>query len=204
MSSRIQRCERVGLITPPTFLADNLVYETITGSISYGVAVDASDEDIYAITIPPKEELFPHLKGHIQGFHGDENEFWKGWQKHHIKDAEARKEYDFNVFNIARFFWLCYRSNPNMVDTLFTSRECVVHSTKVGEMIRENRHLFLSKKVWITYKGYAYGQLNKATNTGRNDKKVQQIRKFEDQKKISHFTKFDEVKKEMEKRGLLD
>lgn len=178
MSSRIQRCERVGLITPPTFLADNLVYETISGSISYGVATDTSDEDIYAITIPPKDVLFPHLKGHIQGFHGDDHKFWSGWQKHHIKDAEARKEYDFNVYNIARYFWLCYRSNPNMVDTLFTPRECVVHSTKVGEMIRENRHLFLSKKVWITFKGYAYGQLNKMAKKDAEGARIELIEKY--------------------------
>jgi len=43
-----------------------------------------------------------------------------------------------------------------------------LHSTQVGEHIRENRHLFLSKKAWHTYKGYAYAQLNKCKNKNIN------------------------------------
>jgi len=52
-------------------------------------------------------------------------------------------------------------NNPNMIDSLFVPRECITHTTKVGEMVREKRHIFLHKGSWHKYKGYAYSQLNK-------------------------------------------
>jgi predicted nucleotidyltransferase len=130
------------------------------GSVAYGVSSDTSDMDIYGFCIPPKEELFPHLKGEIEGF-GRQKQRFNQWQQHHVEDPEARKEYDFQIYNIAKYFQLCMECNPNMIDSLYTPRFCVLHSTKTGEMVRENRNMFLSKKAWHTFKGYAYQQLKK-------------------------------------------
>ena len=52
-------------------------------------------------------------------------------------------------------------NNPNMVDALFVPRRCVLYSTEVGELVRENRRLFVSKACWPKFKGYAYSQLHK-------------------------------------------
>jgi hypothetical protein len=52
-------------------------------------------------------------------------------------------------------------NNPNMLDSLFVPRRCVLHSTKIGEMVRNDRQLFLSKKCFHSFSGYAYSQLKK-------------------------------------------
>jgi len=163
MSSVVEQLTQKGLIRPPAFVVSNTVYETITGSYSYGVSTDTSDFDTVGVCIPTKEVIFPHLAGEVFGF-GRQKKRFRVYEAHHVKDPSAQggagREYDLNVYNIVDFFHLCMEGNANMLDTLFTSTECVLSCTKIGNMIRDGRKTFLSKKVWHTYKGYAYGQLH--------------------------------------------
>ena len=55
-------------ISPPNFLKNNVHYECAMGSTAYGCSTDHSDIDIYGFCIPPKDVIFPHLKGIIQGY----------------------------------------------------------------------------------------------------------------------------------------
>ena len=161
MSSVFDRLKAKGLLnTPPWFMENNMQLEVIMGSNAYGVSSDTSDMDIYGFCMPPKDQIFPHLRGEIADFstHGER---FTTWQQHHIKDAESRKEYDLCIYSIQRFFRLCMDNNPNMVDALFVPRRCVLFSTGVGELVRENRKLFLHKGCWHKFKGYAYSQLHK-------------------------------------------
>jgi len=48
-----------------------------------------------------------------------------------------------------------------MIDSLFVPTECVLHSTAVGELVRDSRKKFLHKGCWHNFKGYAYSQLHK-------------------------------------------
>lgn len=68
MSSITAQLAHRGLIRPPHFMPSNVMYETIMGSIAYGVSSDQSDRDVYGFCIPPKEGVFPHLDGEIPGF----------------------------------------------------------------------------------------------------------------------------------------
>jgi predicted nucleotidyltransferase len=86
------------------------------------------------------------------------------WIRHHITDMESGgrgKEWDLQIFGIVKFFELCRENNPNIIDALFTSEECVVHCTQVGRLVRDSRKLFLSKLCWKKFRGYAYAQLKK-------------------------------------------
>lgn len=159
MSSIVERLTQKGLIRPPAFVVSNTMYETIMGSVCYGVSDDLSDVDTLGFCIPPKDMLFPNLAGEIQGF-GRQKKRFMGYQQHHVKDVGAEKEYDLNIYNIASYFHLCMECNPNMVDSLFTPTECVLHCTKVGNMVRDRRKLFLHKGAWHKFKGYAYSQLH--------------------------------------------
>ena len=69
--------------------------------------------------------------------------------------------YDLTIFGIVKFFALAMENNPNVIDCLFTPATCVLHSTRVGNLVRENRRLFLHKGAWPKFKGYAYSQLHK-------------------------------------------
>jgi hypothetical protein len=54
-------------------------------------------------------------------------------------------------------------NNPNMISSLFLPPQCIMHTSIVGNMIREKRHLFLHKGCWHHFKGYAFSQLAKIT-----------------------------------------
>ncbi|HEV7558855.1 MAG TPA: nucleotidyltransferase domain-containing protein, partial [Kofleriaceae bacterium] len=145
-------------VHPPSWLCDNLCYETMMGSVAYGVSSDASDMDVYGICVPPKDMVFPHLAGEIFGF-GTEIKRFDSWQEHHV--AAFDKGWDFQILGIVKFFQLAMENNPNIIDSLFTPRRCVLSSTAIGEYIREHRADFLHKGAWHKFKGYAYSQLNK-------------------------------------------
>jgi len=164
MASHLRDLVARGLVRGPHFVAEGLQYEAMVGSVAYGVSGDASDLDLGGFCIPPQEQVFPHLRGYVPGFDPEPKRF-EQLQEHHVRDPAARggkgRSYDFNIYSIVKFFRLCADSNPNMVDCLFVPRRCLLFSTVVGELVREHRHLFLSRAAWPRFKGYAYQQLHK-------------------------------------------
>ena len=162
--SVIQRLTQSGRIRPPKFLPGSVCYETIMGSVAYGVESDTSDMDVYGFAIPPRDMVFPHLAGEIPGF-GSQIKRFEQYQEHHIQDPDALgghgREYDLQIFSIVKYFQLAMENNPNIIDSLFTPHRCVLHSTKIGNLVRENRRLFLHKGAWHKFKGYAYSQVHK-------------------------------------------
>lgn len=160
MSKLINNLYKKGLIHPPKFLKDTIQCLCITGSASYGVANVESDIDMYGYCIPPKSMLFPHTAGYIVGLDKSIPSFYQ-WQEHHINDRETGKEFDITVYSILKYFRLVADNNPNMIDSLFTPRNLIVHTTKVHELVRENRKIFLHKGSWYKFKGYAYSELSK-------------------------------------------
>lgn len=204
MVSRVKKCADRGLITPPKWLPDNTHYEVITGSVAYSVSGDTSDMDVVGFCIPKKECIFPHTNGFISGF-GTKPEIFEQYQQHHVIDKECgNQEYDFTIYNIVKYFDLCFENNPNMVDTLFVPQRCVLHCTPIAQLVRDNRKEFLSKLSYKKFRGYAYAQLNKI-GSGANTKEflknkpdsiVKILDKIDDKKSLLN------VKAEMVKRGL--
>src|SRR4051812_49427676 len=85
--------------SPPSWIRDNLCYETIMGSDSYGVSSGSSDKDIYGVVLPPLGLIFPHINGEIPGF-GSQLKRFENWQEHHV---EALGEvWDFQVYSIVQ------------------------------------------------------------------------------------------------------
>jgi predicted nucleotidyltransferase len=180
MSSVLQNLQKRQLINAPHFVVSNIQYETIMGSESYGVSNDESDRDVYGFCLPPKDLIFPHLAGHVPGFGKVLPPSFEQYQQHHIIDKEARKEYDLTIYNIVKYFQLLMENNPNMIDSIFTPRRCVLHSTKIAEMVRDRRREFLHKGCWHKFKGYAYAQMTKIkdkTNSS-NPRRAEWIEKF--------------------------
>jgi predicted nucleotidyltransferase len=163
-ASMTQSLVAKNLAQPPKWLPNAVAYETLMGSVAYGVSSDTSDCDIYGFCLPPKELVFPHLAGDIPGF-GAQKPRFDVYQQHHINDPSAMggqgREFDVTIFSIVRFFHLAMENNPNIIDSLFTPASCVLHSTQIGERVRENRRVFLHKGAWHKFKGYAYSQLHK-------------------------------------------
>lgn len=196
----LQKLKSKQLVNCPEWIPDNVHYMTIMGSVAYGVSSDNSDNDVYGFCIPKKDDVFPHLRGEIPGF-GRQIKRFEVWQQHGIIEPGSKKEYDFQVYSIIKYFQLCMDNNPNMIDSLFTPQRCVLHSTNIGNMIRDNRAIFLHKGCWHRFKGYAYSQMNKADTKTQKDEIVD-LRKFEKDNNISHETTYQEVLEEIKKRNL--
>lgn len=181
----IHNLEKKDLIHPPDFLADNTQYLCIMGSTAYGVEEDTSDFDIYGFCIPKKETVFPHLAGEIQGF-GRQIKRFEQWQEHKIFDKEAQggkgREYDFSIYNIVKYFQLCMENNPNMIDSLFVPRSCVLHSTEVANMVRDKRRMFLHKGAFHKFKGYSFSQVHKMKL--KSFKGLDKVQEFEQEHNI--------------------
>lgn len=172
----IKKLQDQNLIHPPKWLSESLAFLGYGGSVSYGASNDTSDMDCMGFCMPPKHIVFPYsVGGNILGF--DDVQRFNNWQEHHIQTPN--KEYDFSVYNIVDFFKLATDNNPNILDLLFLPRRCILYTTKVGELVRENRKLFLHKGAMQKLRGYAFSQLSKIDNkaNSKNPKRAADIEK---------------------------
>ncbi len=181
MGSLVAALEKKELVRPPGWLANNIQYETLVGSMAYGVTSEGSDWDVYGFTIPRKDMVFPHLAGEIIGF-GRQKKRFNQFQADHVVDPSAGgghgREYDITIYGIIRYFHLCSECNPNLIGSLFTPERCVLHITRIGGMVRDNRKMFLSKAAWPRYKGYSFSQLHKLRTKKPEGKRKAMVEKY--------------------------
>lgn len=145
-----------GLITPPKWLMSNTHYLVVMGSRAYGVNTDKSDFDIYGFAVPPKRLIWP---AGVPGFGSKPPGFDQYIQTHVRMDTD---EFDFRIMSIVKYFDLCLKCNPDVIDSLFVPQSCVLHASPLAYMVRDQRHRFLNRKdVWRAYSGYAKSQLHK-------------------------------------------
>lgn len=140
----------------PAWLATNTHLLVTHGSRLYNYHTPESDYDFYGFVMPPKDILFPHVSGLINGFDDPPR-----WEQVQLQFTEGRKEYDFHVYNIVKFFRLLYDNNPNMLEVVYAPANRVAHATELGWHVIDNRRLFLSKRVVPKLRGYAFSQLGK-------------------------------------------
>lgn len=195
------KLEKLKVIHPPDFLVSNTHYLTLMGSHAYRVNTPKSDFDVYGWCIPKKEIIFPHTAGYINGF-GTKPQNFEQWLGEHIIDPNTGKEYDLTVYNIVKYLQLVMENNPNMLDSIFTSEDCVLHCTGIGRIVKDNRKLFLHKGCWHKFRGYSFAQWKKIKSKN-NFQAAEQIRNFEKEHSLSHEIKFEEIEKEMMSRNLL-
>ena len=139
----------------PDWIKNSLIFEAKTGSHSYGCATENSDLDLNGICVPSLDILFPYKTiNYIYGF-GTPPQKFENYQKNHLDGV------DITVYNIVKFFHLCMNNNPNIVDILFSPEHCFTFLTPVGKHLIKNKEIFLSKKCYITFCGYAKSQLRK-------------------------------------------
>ncbi len=177
MSSIVQKLNKLGLLSAQQPFIFDTEYEAIMGSFAYGVSGNTSDIDLYAFCVPPKDYVFPHLTGYINGF-GPSPQNFEVFQQHHIKIENEEKEYDIQVYSIVRMFHLCADGNPNMVDALFVPDRCVLLQSNIARLMRDRRRMFLHKGCYHRYKGYAYAQLKRLDNMKPVGKRIELVEKY--------------------------
>ena len=122
------------------WLPERTFYVTRHGSHAYGTNLPSSDLDLRGIAIAPKE----YYLGFAQVF-----------------EQAEQKEPDLVIFELRKFMKLAADCNPNALEILFTDESDHLVSNLVFEKLRDNRHLFLSRKAKHTFSGYAVSQLKR-------------------------------------------
>lgn len=188
-----------------SWVFDNCHYLVLHGSRAYGIENEDSDIDLYGVTVPPKEYVYPFTEGssNIYGFDLNFPKFEQFLTDHlPYKNTEM----DAQLFNIVKYFRLCADGNPNMIDSLFVPSKNILVMDEVGELIHRHRNLFLSKKCYTTFKGYAYSQLKKAKTKKREGKRAGEVEKYGyDLKFASHiFRLLNEVEQILDHKTIHD
>lgn len=126
------------------WVPDNTILLVRHGSRAYGTNTPTSDTDIKGICIAPLDNYF--------GLAGD-------FEQAEFKSEEENTE--GVVYELRKFLRLASECNPNILEILFVDDEDVLFCTPAGQRLRDNRHLFVSKKARHTFAGYAQSQLKR-------------------------------------------
>lgn len=123
-----------------TWLPQRTLLLTRHGSWAFGLNTPESDEDFKGIAIPTKE----YFHGFLQRF----------------EQAESKNP-DLVIYDLRKFMALAADGNPSIIEVLWTEEEDWYEAPwgHLGQKLRDNRHLFLSRKIKHTFAGYAFSQL---------------------------------------------
>lgn len=155
---------------------DNIIYETIVGSRAYGINTETSDVDIFSIVVPDINQIFSYKNGYIDGFGTRPPKFE---QYHNPKVEYNNSIYDIKIYSIVKFFDLCFRSNPDIIDSVFVPHRCYIHDSEIFNIIYNNRFLFLSNQLIHKIRHYAYSNLLKIkTPVATGESKKHLIEKY--------------------------
>ena len=131
---------------------NSCIFKYISGSHAYGSNRPDSDIDVRGVFIAPLKSFFNiyssedaegDIKGNVSTVHSTES------------DEELQE--------LRKFLKLSTECNPNIIEFLYVDR-LILHESPIWKKIRDNRHLFLSKKAKFTFSGYAIAQLKRIKN----------------------------------------
>jgi len=138
------------------------------GSIAHGTHVpntepnSIDDQDVIGVAIPPKPWFFG-LKEFEQFEH---------------------KEgcWDVLIYDFRKFVRLLIKSNPNVMQVLWTPEKHILKTSPAFQDLVSNRHLFAHKGIYKSFCGYSHGQLHKMENMAyrgyMGEKRKQLVEKF--------------------------
>jgi len=128
---------------------------TYRGSVAHGMYIppkeptSVDDKDVLSVCVPT-EDYFVGLK--MFGNKG-------------TKEIQEN-EWDIVVYEIRKFISLLEKGNPNVLSSLWLEPQYYMKVTQAGKLIIDNRGLFVSKKMYHAFRGYAYQQMHKMTHYG--------------------------------------
>ena len=73
-------------------------------------------------------------------------------------------QWDVVCYEYKNFVKLLLNSNPNVLSLLWIKDNYYIEKHDYGKILIENRDLFVSKKVYHSFTGYAHGQLKRMTH----------------------------------------
>jgi len=128
-------------------LPEGLISLCWRGSVAHGMYLAKSDpnsiddKDVMGVFIAPLD--------HYLGFgRKDVYEKWEG-------------EWDCVFYELRKFIGLLLNCNPNVLSLLWLKPNGIIFESTMGARLRENRDLFVSKKAYHSFSGYAHDQFRR-------------------------------------------
>jgi predicted nucleotidyltransferase len=69
--------------------------------------------------------------------------------------------YDAVAYEIRKYVYLLLQSNPNVLALLYLRENMYIYRSPLGQKLIDNRDLFVSKRAYRAFSGYAFGQLKR-------------------------------------------
>lgn len=133
-----------------SYLKEWSILSGYRGSISHGTYVPSTDpnsiddKDLMVICVPPIDYYFG-----LKEFGS------RGTQE--IK----YKEWDVVVYELKKFIRMLKQGNPNVLGMLWLNQNHYTYISRAGQLLLDNRNLFVGKHVYDSFCGYARGQLKR-------------------------------------------
>lgn len=152
-------------------IKDECILMGYRGSMSHGTyrpnkdpnSID--DIDLQGICIPP-----------IDYYYGLKEFGSRGTVE--IKEAE----WDIVLFELTKAIRLLEKGNPNVLSILWLKPSYYLKVSEAGQMLIDNRDLFVSKRIYHSFVGYANGQLKRMTHLAckgyMGEKRKQLVEKY--------------------------
>lgn len=120
-----------------------IAYLTVAGSRAYGTNTPTSDWDLRGFFMEDMDTLLGMIPGREQIFD---------------------KKTDTTIYSFRKFISLVTNCNPNVIELLGTKPEFHILTSDVFEDVLAHKHLFLTKKAFYTFAGYALAQFRRLKN----------------------------------------
>lgn len=129
----------------------NLILLGYRGSIAHGTYLNQK-----------KNENSIDDKDVMGVFLGTERHY-TGFEENKVGEKMFR-EWDIVQYELKKFVSLLLKNNPNVLMLLWLPEKYYLHKDKYGEMLIQNRDIFVSKYAYHSFSGYAYSQFKRMTN----------------------------------------
>ena len=128
-------------------LGKHVILLGLAGSYAYGTNIDGSDIDIRGITLNQKSDLIG-----LTQF------------EQYVDDNTDTVIYSFN-----KMVNLLLSCNPNTIELLGLAPDNYLYLNDIGQMVLDNKRIFLSKRAIQSFGGYADAQLRRLQNALARD-----------------------------------
>ena len=118
-----------------------IAFDAVAGSHAYGTNIPTSDIDYRGIFILPNDAYLS--------------------MDQPAKQVSDEKN-DTTYYSLKRYFELTSKATPNTLELLWMPDETVQFENEAFKHLKANRDLFISKKCYYTFTGYAHAQIKKA------------------------------------------
>lgn len=133
-------------------IKEHTIYRCRHGSHAYGTNIPGSDEDFKGVAVSPLVYYFGATKKFEQ----------------HEKYVSKGHDCDETIYDVRKFINLARQCNPSILEVLYCDEEDILFSSYEGQMLRNNRDIFLSKAAKHRFTGFAISQLKRIRN-GREE-----------------------------------